>query len=377
MSTPNMGLTLPVDHGSTDTWDVILDAVFGLIDSHDHSTGRGVKVPSAGLNINADLSFISHAITNALALDMVPTTTASVAAYSSAIFVNSADNNLYFRNAAGNNVQITAGNIINIAVAGAIGGDYGSVGALLDFVDANDTYHFFQQLGAGVRQYGKVAHADLDLFEYKAAPSAGVPANRVRHKSPASLAASYDLTWLAALPAANAGLSADSTGLITAGLSETYQANQSITLSGTGVYKHGTKTIGRVLSKFMFANVSTGSVADTAGAAGVSLANNTLAFYPLPDLPQHARLRAVTLWCPTAADRNNVGGQIFTTDSADPATTTFLSLGPTGLMSPSGTAKLSVAFTQTMSGSQVYVVQLGNGVNTPKITAITVDYDVP
>lgn len=279
-----MGLILPVDHASADTWGAILNAALGLVESHNHSPGQGNLVPTTGLNINADLSFASHAITNALALDMIPTTAATVAGFSSALWTQTSDSNLYFRNAGGTNVQITAGNTLNVAVAGAIGGDYGAVGALLDFIDANDTYHFYQQLGGGVRQYARVAHGDIDLFEYKAQPTIGVPANRVRHKSPAALAGSYDLTWLTALPAGNAVMFVDNTGAITSATSPTLINNANLTLQGTGYVKRSTRTT-TVPLLGITAQVSSGSVSTTAGTPGAQMAVSTVAFFPiyLPD----------------------------------------------------------------------------------------------
>ena len=234
-TTPNMSMVLPTDHDTTDTWGAVLNTALTLNDAHDHSAGKGVRITQAGIGLTGDLSFAVHALTNALALDMTPSSAAAVAAYSSALFTNSADNNLYFRNSTGTNVQITAGGALNIASSGGFGGDYVSVGALADFVDANDTYHFYQQLGGGVRQFARMAAADYDLYEYKANPSVGVPTNRVRLKSPAALAASYDLTWLTALPSSNMIIGIDNAGAITAGLAVTMQANQSLTVPpGTG-----------------------------------------------------------------------------------------------------------------------------------------------
>lgn len=54
----NMGLTVPVPGvtpGPTYATEISNDLI--LIDAHDHTTGKGVKVPTAGLNINANLSF--------------------------------------------------------------------------------------------------------------------------------------------------------------------------------------------------------------------------------------------------------------------------------------------------------------------------------
>jgi len=206
-TTPNMGLVLPDDHASTDVWGALLNAISTRIDLHSHTTGLGVKVPAAGLDINADVSWASggtsHAITDLTAIDFKPG--AVPTALAAAFFVSDGTsglsaNELYFRSTAGTNIKVTAGSALNVAAfTGGIGGDYASVGALEIFDDATDSYWFQQQVGSAVRQYARLRSADLDLFEFKANPAAGVPTNRVRLKSPAALAASYDLTWMAAL----------------------------------------------------------------------------------------------------------------------------------------------------------------------------------
>lgn len=213
-----MGLNLPTDHGSQDTWDVVLDAVFNTIDSHDHSPGKGVLIPAAALNINADVSWssggTSHAITDLNAVDFRAVATSVVTSLAGALFLNSADSNLWWRTVGGTNVQLTNGAALNVsAFAGGIGGDYSAVGALEIFDDATDSYWFQQQLGGGVRQYARMRCADVDLYEYKANPAAGVPTNRVRLASPTSLAASYAVTWPAALPASTRELFIDPTGV--------------------------------------------------------------------------------------------------------------------------------------------------------------------
>jgi hypothetical protein len=219
-TTPNMSLVLPDNHGSTDTWDVILETLFGVVDLHDHSTGKGVPIPSGALRINDDVSWsfagTTYAITDLRAVDFTPATPASITGYSSALFVNSSDaNNLYFRNASGANVRITNGSTIDVTVVGGIGGDYASISALLDYDDASDTYRFRQQTSAFVRQFAKVSCADVQLFEYFAAGVSPVPSNSVRLRSPAALAASYNVTWLAALPSVQGPLSIDNAGQLT------------------------------------------------------------------------------------------------------------------------------------------------------------------
>lgn len=214
MPTPNMGLTLPTNHGSADIWDTILETLFGLVDAHDHTTGKGVKVPSAGLNINADVSWASggtnYAITDLKAIDFVAVAASSVTALAGALFCNSSDsNNLYWRNTGGTNVRITNGATLDITLVGGIGGDYTSVSALFSFDDATDSY-WAQQQGSP-RPWARIRAGDLDIYE-----TAASIVNRVRLKSPAALAASYDLTFPAALPAGGRIVQLDNTGAITA-----------------------------------------------------------------------------------------------------------------------------------------------------------------
>ena len=217
--TPNMGLVQPTEGGDADVWDTIFTTLFGRIDIHNHTTGLGVQVSSAGLKINADVAWsfagTSYAITGMKALDFTPVTAASVASYSSALFANSSDaNNLYFRNSAGTNVKITDGSTLNVSIVGGIGGDYSSVSALVDYDDASDTYRFRQETAAAVRQFAKVSHADLNLFEYDAAGDASVPANAVILKSPDALAASYSVVFPDAVPGAQALVQASTAGVL-------------------------------------------------------------------------------------------------------------------------------------------------------------------
>jgi hypothetical protein len=223
-TTPNMNLELPDEDGSANVWDTILALVFGEngggIDGHDHTTGKGVPIPSAALRINADVACAyggtSYALTALKAVDFTPHAAADVASYSGALFVSSADNNLYFRNTTGTNVKITDGTTLNVSIVGGIGGDYSAVEALLDYDDASDTYRARQELDTGVRQYGKMAHADLLLYEYDAAGDATVPTNAVTLKSPDALAAGYSVTFPAAVPASTVAVQMSSAGVLTA-----------------------------------------------------------------------------------------------------------------------------------------------------------------
>ncbi len=60
-----LNLTLPVPTQQLGPqWAVELNAAFEVIDTHDHSSGKGVRIPTAGLNINEDLQFNNNAALN-------------------------------------------------------------------------------------------------------------------------------------------------------------------------------------------------------------------------------------------------------------------------------------------------------------------------
>jgi hypothetical protein len=220
--TPNMNLTLPTEGASDDVWDLLLNTALGStgVDGHDHTTGKGVPVPSAALRINADVSWAysgtNYAITDAKAIDFAETAPADVASFAGALFVSSVDSELYYRSTAGTNIKITAGSTLNVSIVGGIGGDYAAVSALLDYDDATDTYRARQEESSGVRQFAKFSIADLIIREYDAAGDATVPVETVTIKSPDALAASYSLTLLAALPVSTVALQVSSAGVVTA-----------------------------------------------------------------------------------------------------------------------------------------------------------------
>lgn len=214
-TTSNMSLVMPTEGGDADIWDTILNALFVVVDAHDHTTGKGVQVPSAGVNINADLSWAGFFALDVGSLDFVPVAAASVASLQHALFVSVTDDELYFRTVSGVNIKITAGSTLNVSIVGGIGGDYSAIGALFDYDDATDTYRARQEEDGGVRQYAKLGIADLIIREYDPAGDATVPVETVTIKSPDALAASYALTLLTALPASTKPIYVTSAGALT------------------------------------------------------------------------------------------------------------------------------------------------------------------
>ena len=288
--TTYMGLVQPSENDDDDVWDTILTALFLLVDAHDHTTGKGAKVPTAGINIDGELEFNGKQATE---LGGAAFNNLGAPLSGGTYIAHVAGGNLYFRNAT-TNVQITSGATLNMTTVGGIAGDYTSVTAEVAFVNAQDGYTFKQQVGAAVRQYAKMDSADLRIYEFKAHPAAGVPTNFVGLASPAALAASYTLTMPAALPGSTSVALVSAAGavtvsntipnaltlsaLLTASAGVTCAANTDVTVSGTGRHKHGTQF--RTVAAADFFGNSMSFIGGAAGGYTVSTAGTTC-FIPI------------------------------------------------------------------------------------------------
>lgn len=120
--TPNMNLNLPtigVDSGLTWENDINNNAV--LIDQHNHTSGYGVQISPAGLNINADLPINGN---NLLSLRSVrfnaQSAPLSLPTDLGCLYVSGVD--LYFNDENGNQIQITSGGTVNATSSGISSG---------------------------------------------------------------------------------------------------------------------------------------------------------------------------------------------------------------------------------------------------------------
>ncbi len=106
MTTTYMALSLPtVSVTPGPTYASLNNTAFDAIDAHDHTTGKGVPVPSSGININATLEFNDQ---GASEITFLAFTSGSAPSSTKAIYVNSS-NDLYYKNASGTAVQLTDG----------------------------------------------------------------------------------------------------------------------------------------------------------------------------------------------------------------------------------------------------------------------------
>ena len=119
---PNMGLPVPVvgqDLGPQ--WATDNNSCLGAIDSHNHSTGQGVAINPAGMNINSDLTFGGNNATGFRSLRLsVQPSALSLATDLGCLYVSGVD--LYYNDESGNQVRITSGGTVNATSSGISSG---------------------------------------------------------------------------------------------------------------------------------------------------------------------------------------------------------------------------------------------------------------
>jgi hypothetical protein len=139
-TTPNMNMVLPsVSVTPGPTWANELNAALTLNDAHDHSTGKGVSITPSGLNINADLTFASNNATNLRTARFVNNSSFTPGANDLGCLYE-LNNELYYRDGAGNAVQITLSGAVDVS---------GSVTAL----SLKDSNFILQYFGDVTRQF--------------------------------------------------------------------------------------------------------------------------------------------------------------------------------------------------------------------------------
>lgn len=258
VTTPDMGLELPVPGTvSGPGWATMLNQAFTDIDSHDHTNGNGALIPTAAININADLQCHNFNL-------VLPRSTMYI--NNSSTLSNSSDTNnvyvyngnLYFNNASGTPIQITTGSSVNVGGSGSISG-MGSTTASVTYSDITKTFSFTQNSGVTAN----VGLGALSLFEN--VPSAA----SVTLKSPTSLGSSYSLTMPSALPASTKIATISSSGQI----GDSYDVDGStLTVSGNTL---SVRDRGIVYGKIALGSVTSNEIA-SGTIVGANIAGGTI-----------------------------------------------------------------------------------------------------
>lgn len=203
-TTPYMNLILPVPTSEPGpTWAEELVTAYETIDSHNHTSGQGVQIPSAGISINADLNVNNYNFTN-FRSTRFQDQGSSLAGASDKGCLYIAAGNLYYNNGSGVAIQLTAGSALNAASIGGIGGDYSTSTASEYYTSAQTTFYFTQAANTVAALAGGAYSFYYNLLSGFA----------VTVQASASLGASYSLTLPTALPASQAVLTSNASGVM-------------------------------------------------------------------------------------------------------------------------------------------------------------------
>lgn len=196
--TPNMNLPTPVPSecpGPDWANDIVADMY--AIDSHDHTSGKGVQITPDGLDISADLPMGSNNLTEVRSVNF----TAQLAPIAlstdlGCIYVSGAD--LYYNDEAGNQVRITQGG----AVTGATGTITGLPSGTASASYSAGTFTF----QSATNTPANMAVGPLTIGRNSASPKT------VSITPSVSQASNYDITLPISLPASTSFLTIDSSG---------------------------------------------------------------------------------------------------------------------------------------------------------------------
>lgn len=247
VNSTNMAMPVPVvgvDPGPTYATD--LNTCLGIVDSHDHTVGNGVKITPSGMNITSDLSF--NSTSSAIALYKAVFTSQSVA-LTGTNFLSFIGGNLYVNDSSGNQIAITSG--------GGVAGSPGSIGSLAS--PAAATYSAGSKLFTWTSAATKAAAMDNGAVTIRETDVAS--AKGITIKSPTSLAADYNLTLFAALPGSAMYVSCDSSGNL---------GNVSADTIGAAMTSTGSNAISVARTRATGTTVAAGGVAISTSSGGFS-----------------------------------------------------------------------------------------------------------
>lgn len=254
MSTSLMNLTTSTPGVTNDlTAASNIESNWQVIDVHDHSSGKGTQVPTAGLNINAALNFSGNKAYNFLAAQFSnQTSSLSTASNKPCTYVLNGE--LRFIDNSGNDVQITN--------AGSVAGATGSISGLTAPVAAGFAANTFSwQANSGTGLYAKMSNADINLYE----ATAGIT-NAVTLKSYPSLAASYSVIFPSATPASTSYMTMSNTGQL---------ATASADSIGQAMTSTGANAVSATRTRATGTTVAAGGVAISSGTGTLDLALNS------------------------------------------------------------------------------------------------------
>jgi hypothetical protein len=323
MATTYMGMTLPtvgpVAAGGTagPTWATQLRAALDeKLDSHDHTTGKGKKVPIAGISFNSDIDVEEYSLIDVKRMGL-KSQTASLASVGNKNSIYVKDGELYYISSSGVNVQITAGAGLNLTSLGTIGGDFSTSDATVTYSDTSKSFLFKQDSG----KTADIAAGSLFIYEniaggkYSKFQSPDALSSNLSYTLPSALPASVTLPMLSST-AGILSFGKITTSMLTANAVDNAAIRQSAGLSVLGRSANSSGDIADITAgtddyvlrrsgtSIGFGQVATGGIADGAitqakrAALGQQISNSSGSF---------------SVSAPSSSDVTNLSVEITTT----------------------------------------------------------------
>jgi hypothetical protein len=161
MASPNMNLEIPFVLVTTDPlWAQYINDSLELIDEHDHSPGKGVLITPAGMNINADLDMDENNLTGVRTVRF-ESQASTPAGIDDLDIIYVKNNELCYRDDAGQEVQLTLNGTIN--VSGGIGVIAGLVApASATYSPVSETFIWLKDTD----EPAKMIMSDIIMYEF-------------------------------------------------------------------------------------------------------------------------------------------------------------------------------------------------------------------
>jgi C1q domain len=214
--TPNMNLlepTVGLEAGPQYASDI--NASLTLIDQHDHSTGKGVQITPAGININAPLPFNDEPATGLEYSSYVAQASATSVVQALSIAPVSSINELWYTDSNGTQTQITSNGQVNV-VASSIPGESYAAGTFI-----------WTQTQSSL----PTRPANFDIGSVTIRPTVDGTTNGVTLSPPSAISSQYSIN-LPALPGVTSFLSISAAGVMATPIATTGTSNQTITTVG-------------------------------------------------------------------------------------------------------------------------------------------------
>lgn len=185
ITSANMSLPIPIQGVDTGPdYALNINTCLQVLDAHDHSNGKGVLITPAGLDLNTDLTLNNNSLTAVKAVTFLSQTSFST---NKSFYV--IGNEVYYRDGAGNEVQITNSGSVNAGAGSITGLPSGTASVVFDSIGKTYTFESATDVAANLD--------GASVYLRNQSPNSTFA---VQLSAPASLSSNYQLT-LPAIPA--------------------------------------------------------------------------------------------------------------------------------------------------------------------------------